>query len=411
MKKTLLLLLIICSFTSSYAQKIIHRNIDSYELNGKRKVKIFLPRSYKTDTLKSYPLAVVLDSEILFDIYVGNAKLFSVRDKAPEQIIIGIFQNQKEDQLEKDCGYEEHNSMPSRSSESFYRFVRGDLLDFMEENYRISPFKTVIGNSLTANFINYFVIEDYPGFDALININPSFAPDIPTYLQARLDIKKKKLKKLLYYYMINGDYNSFGKQEKIEEVNTVLSEVEQGFFKYRYDYVTKSTKTSSIGEAIPRAFSFIFDIYSAISKEEFEEKIADLTPPEAIDFLKQKYSEIDYHFGSDLKIREKDILAIEPIIIDRENGDYLKEFGKMILELYPESPIGNYYIGRYYESGGDVKRAIKNYKIGYSKLRSSDDDYGYYRNIERALEKLNSGALKSESEEPEIEFNGESDEE
>ena len=73
------------------------------------------------------------------------------------------------------------------------------------------------------------------------------------------------------------------------------------------------------------------------------------------------YVEIEYLFGTNLKIREKDIFTVEKIILDKENGDYLKSFGEMINKLYKDSPMGDYYIGRYYETG-------KNYKISKYKL-------------------------------------------
>jgi hypothetical protein len=129
-------------------------------------------------------------------------------------------------------------------------------------------------------------------------------------------------------------------------------------------------------------------LYSAISKEEFETNIKDLSPPDAIAYLENKYVEIDYLFGSNLKIREKDIFAVEPIILDKENGDYLKEYGEMINKLYKESPIGDYYLGRYYESGQKYKQALNYYKDGYMKLPEGDPNAdGYYENIERVLQK------------------------
>jgi hypothetical protein len=98
---------------------------------------------------------------------------------------------------------------------------------------------------------------------------------------------------------------------------------------------------------------------SAISKEEFNKNIAHLSPPDAIAYLENKYVEIEYLFGTNMKIRERDIFAIESIVLDKEEGDYLEEFGKMINRLYPESPIGDYYIGQYHETGNNLKKALK----------------------------------------------------
>jgi hypothetical protein len=133
---------------------------------------------------------------------------------------------------------------------------------------------------------------------------------------------------------------------------------------------------------------FIYELFAAISQKEYDEEIANLSPAEAIEYLEKKYVEIEYLYGSNLKIRESDIYKIESIILDKEDGNYLEEFGKMINRLYPDSPLGDYYIGRYYETGYDYRKALKYYKNGYAKIGSDNpnaDDY--YANIERVLDK------------------------
>jgi len=370
--------------TSILSQNIQLKTFNSIELNNDRYLKIYIPPSYEIDSTKMYPLTIVLDAEYLFDVYVGNAILFANKEKAPEQIIVGINQNQYNERYE-DCSYSQENSYPTQQGEDFYRFIRSELLDYFEENYRISPFKTIVGNTLTANFTNYFLVEDYPAFNAFININPYYALDMPTMLQNKITSLNDEN---IYYYLSNSKYNSEKRKSAINTTNSVLSASENTTFKYKYDLFENSSKTASIGQAIPSALSFIFEMYSSISKEEFETNIKHLSPPDAIAYLENKYVEIEYLFGSNLKIRERDIFAIEPIILDKENGDYLKNFGEMINKLYNESPIGDYYIGRYYETGNKLKLALRYYKSGYMKLPEGDPNAdGYYENIERVLSK------------------------
>jgi hypothetical protein len=366
------------------SQNIQLKKFNSRELNNDRYLKIYVPPSYTIDTTKMYPLAIVLDAEYLFDVYVGNSILFSAKEKAPEQIIVGIDQNQYNERY-TDCAYSKENSLPTENSAAFYRFIRSELFEYLEENYRISPFKTVVGNTLTANFINYFLIEDNPGFNAFIAINPDYAQDMPALLQQKIPSIKEENR---YYYLSGGSYNPENWKTKISTTNALLESANNPKFKYQYKFFENSNAVASIGQTIPSAFAFIFDLYSAISKEEFEKNIKDLSPPDAIAYLENKYVEIDYLFGSNLKIRENDIFAIESIILDKENGDYLKDFGEMINKLYKESPIGDYYIGRYYETGGKFRQALSYYKSGYMKLPEGDPNAdGYYKNIERVLQK------------------------
>lgn len=394
--KTLLLkkleILCLALFISSalHSQNTQLKKFNSTELNDERYLKIYVPPGYNEDKTKLYPLTIVLDAEYLFDVYVGNSILFSAKEKAPEQIIVGINQNQFNERV-KDCDYLKENSLPTADSESFYRFIRSELLDYLEENYRLSPFKTIVGNTLTANFINYFLIEDDPGFNAFVAINPYYAQDMPALIQQKIPTLKAETQ---FYYLSGGTYLPENWKTPINGTNEVLKIANNPKFKYRYDYFENSNSVASIGQSIPSAFAFIFDLYSSISKEEFEKNIKDLSPADAIAYLENKYVEIDYLFGSNLKIRESDIFAIESIILDKENGDYLKNFGEMINRLYKESPIGDYYIGRYYETGGKFKQALDYYKSGYMKLPEGDPNAdGYYENIERVLKKRD-GTLK-----------------
>ncbi len=366
---------------TGFSQEIFVKEFESDALNTTRLLKIAVPKSYEENPDRMYPLTIVFDSEYLFDIYVANAKLYANIDKAPEQIVVGIIQNQNKERY-KDCSYDKVTSMPTEEGTKFYRFIRNEVLNYMDANYRISPFKTIVGNTLTANFINYFLLEQKPVFNAYVNINPSYALDMKTFLLKKVPT----IEEPTYYYVINGKYNNKKKQKLINEINDLLVQSKNKNFNYFYDKQNNSTKTASIGQGIARSLAFIFEQYSPISRSEFKDKIAHMTPPEAIEYLEKKYVDIEYLFGANIKIRERDIFAIENIIIDKEDGDYLEEFGKMINRLYPESPIGDYYIGKYYETGNDYKRALKYYKNGYAKIDADDPNKdGYYQNVERVL--------------------------
>ncbi len=384
MKKNLLSILIILSSTILFSQNIETKKFNSEILQNDRYLKIYVPPSYTIETSKQYPLTIVLDAEYLFDMYVGNSILFASKDKAPEQIIVGVNQNYNGERYQ-DCSYQEGNSLPTPEGEAFYQFIKIELIDYLEENYRISPFKTIVGNTLTANFTNYFLIEQYATFNAFINISPYYALDIPVLLhQKTTSIKDENI----YYYLSNNKDNTKEKEQIIKDTDTILKGVNNVKFKYKYDAFENSSKVAAIGQSVPSALAFIFEMYSSISEDEFENNVKNLSPADAIAYLENKYVEIEYLFGSNLKIREKDIFAVEAIILDKENGDYLKNFGEMINKLYKESPIGDYYIGRYYETGKKYKMALRYYKNGYMKLPEGDPNSdGYYENIERVLQK------------------------
>lgn len=408
MRKFMVILFFI-SFLGQAQDNIIYKKFNSFNLNQERILKIYVPDSFEENDKNTYPVAVVLDAEFLFDVYVANSKLFAARDKAPEQIVVGVFQNQNEERY-ADCDYSEDTGLPNQESSKFYGFIRDELLPYLDDNYPTSLFKTIMGNTLTANFINYFFLEETPVFNAYININPSFAAG----LHEKLESKSQSLITPYYYYLNGGDYNTEKRTASINDTHNLLKLSENPNFKYKYDDFSNSSKTASIGQSVASAIGFTYRQFAAISKEEFDEQIADMEPGDAIEYLERKYVEIEYLYGSNVKIRESDIYKIEPIIIDKANGDYLEEFGKMIMRLYPETALGDYYIGLYYETGYEYKKALKHYKNGYAKIGADNPNSdGYYANIERVLEKqraerlgYNTGEEVPEEELPEEENQG-----
>ena len=381
--RKIVVLLLFFTMAIQAQDNIIYKKFNSFNLNSERILKIYVPDSYEEKTDNSYPVAVLLDGEYLFDVYVANSKLFAARDKAPEQIIVGVFQNQNEERY-SDCDFSVDTGLPNEDSAKFYGFLKNELLTYIEDNYRTSLFKTIVGNTLTGNFINYFFIEPEPIFNAFINISPSYAP----LMQERLEAQSQNLITPYFYYLSGGDFNPEKRKAALNEVHNLLKLSENPNFNYKYDDLSNSNKTASIGQSIASAMGFTFETYAAITQEEFDNEIANMDPAEAIEYLERKYVEIEYLYGANVKIRESDIYKIEPIVIDKMNGDYLEEFGKMIMRLYPETPLGDYYIGLYYETGYEYKKALKHYKNGYAKIGSDNPNGdGYYANIERVLEK------------------------
>lgn len=374
-------LICILFFFSGFSQKLIEKNLDSDILETTRNLKIYLPKGYEEEDGKNYPLAIVFDAEYLFDAYVGNSILFAAKDKAPKQIVVGISMAKTR---KKDTYFNTSNGKLTGSNIAFYQFVRDEVLFYMESTYRTSPFISLIGEGTSANLISHYLKEPVPFINSYICINPTFSDFIGQQLQSYKLKKFLKEDNTFYFYTNNSSSFSVKKQTKIGELQAGLSSLKLKNFNIINDVITTSSSISAMSEAIPRAINEIFEIYSAISKEEFDKNIKDLPPFEAITYLENKYLEIEFLFGSNLGIRERDIYAVENIIIEKENGDQLRAFGQMILKLFPSSPLGDYYIGRYYESGNQPEKALEHYKIGYGKMDPTNPNSdAFYENILR----------------------------
>jgi hypothetical protein len=374
-------LIFLLFFLSAFSQTIIKKTIDSDYLGYSREIKIYLPEDYDKNEEKNYPLAIVLDAEYLFDLYTGNAVLFAAKDKAPKQIIVGVNMAKTR---KKDTYFNIDNGSLTKNNANFYNFIRDEVIFEIESSYNTSPFITLIGEGTSANLITAFLGEQTPLVNAYICINPTFSDFIGRQMQTYNLARFQKQDNTFYFYTNNSTIFSNEKQARINQLQKGISELGLPNFNVINDAFNTESSVSAISEAIPRALTKVFEIYSAISKEEFNESIKDLSPIDAIAYLENKYLDIEFLFGSNLEIRKQDIYAVEKIIIEKENGDQLLNFGRMILKIFPSSPLGEYYIGRYYEQGKNIKKAIYYYKIGYGKMNPSDPNANaYYENILR----------------------------
>lgn len=398
--RNLFILIFFFCFSFSFGQKVVSKKYESTDLRDIRDVKIYLPKSYDKDTVSNFPLTIVLEEEKLFDLYVGVSNFYATLDHAPEQIVVGV---NLETTRGKDMGYDLANSKLNANARRFYTFLRDELLPFIEANYKTSPFLTIVGEGLSANFITYFLNESNPIFNAYISLNPTYAPDIRTLVQNYKLEKMGPLDNSFYYYISSNPYAGGEKLKRIQEFGKFMKSTEIENFNVGFDELTSSKNaSSSIGEGMARAFAHTFNDYIGITDEEFDKEMKELDPPGAISYLEIKYLDIEYLFGSNIGVRKEDADRVLKIVTEKEEGSYFKPFAEMILKVHPYSPLGNYYLGQWYESANNTTAALDQYKKGYEKMNPEDPEaiIFYQDNVERL-----GGVIEEEDEEPDPEKN------
>jgi len=376
------ILLTLFSFAISFGQTIIKKEINSTEFSTKRNFKIFLPEGYKSDSLKKYPVAIVLDDGFLFDIYVGNSKKFAASDLAPKQIVIGL---NTDFGINKDVSIVKNNGGLSRTAKKFYNYIKNEIVPYAEKNLETSPFLSIVGHGKAGNFITHFLKEINPIFNSYVAISPKFNKDtyklFATYNLKRLD----KIDNEFFLFISNNNVNTEQENNFISSLTEDVKKLETENLNLTYKNFSNSPNLpTSISLATPYAFSQMFNLYARISKEEYNEKIKDLSPLDAIKYVENKYLDIDYIYGTNLNVRLQDIYTIESIVMDQQDGDYLRVLGDFTMIKHPDSPLGDFYIGMFHEMGKNYEQADSYYKTGYGKMDPSDPNAdAYYKNIER----------------------------
>ena len=391
----LFILITFLAFNVGFGQTTIEKKINSIEFDRVRTLKIHLPKGYKSDTIKKYPVAIVLDNDFLFDLCVGNSKIFAESDLAPKQIVVGLDTDFK---INQDVSIVKSNGGLSTNGKKFYNYIKKEVIPYLETNLETSPFLSIIGHGDAGNFITHFLKEAKPIFNAYVAISPNFNKDTHN-LFATYNLKRfGKIDNKFYLFVSNNNLDSEHERNQVSLLKEGIQNIGIENFDLDFRNLSKSPNLpSAISLAVPHAFSQIFKLYARISKEEYKEKIKDLEPLEAIKYVEDKYLEVEYIYGTNLNVRIEDIYLIESIVMDKLDGDYLRVLGDFTMIKHPNSPLGDFYVGMYHEMGKDYEKADSYYKTGYGKMDPSDPNAdAFYKNIER-VQKL---ALEQPKEEP-----------
>jgi len=334
----------------------IYKTINSEKLGEKRELKIQLPRNYNPEEKRTYPIIIVLDGDYLFEPIAGNIDYQSYWEDIPDCIVVGI--NQASTRTD-DLFYDEDAYFPAGSGAQFYEFLAAELLPFIEDNYQASNFRIIFGHDLSANFINYYLFKDKPLFRAYVAFSPEFAPEMTSRLQQRLSILTQET----FYYMATSDADIKDLRASTLKMDSIASTIENEKLFYTFDDFEDANHYALVGRGIPKALNEIFGLFKPINAKEYKEKVLTFEGS-AFDYLIKKYEDIEYFYGFEKELIENDIRAIAAASNKKDDLDSLEKLAKLVKKKFPDSMLGAYYLGMYYEKEGNLKKALLQYKSG-----------------------------------------------
>ncbi|MGB6268501.1 MAG: alpha/beta hydrolase-fold protein [Olleya sp.] len=354
--KRILFLFISLFFIQNLSAQTIYKELNSEKLGETRQIKIQLPRNYDTSD-KKYPVIYVFDADYLFEPVAGNVDYYAYWEDIPEAIVIGVNQYGLR---ENDCYYSEQNSLPIESGAAFFEFIGMELVPFINKTFRTENFKVAVGHGKTANFINYYLLKGVPLFQSYIVLSPDLAPDMASYLTEVFP----KLEQKTFYYLATTTNDVADIQEKTETLSKSLKTIVNDNVLKTFDTFEGPSHYSLPAHAIPKALESIFLVFQPISKKEYKETILNLTG-NPVDYLTEKYQMIESLFGIKKPILINDFKAIEAAIKKNQKWEYFEDLGKLARKEYPDTLLGNYYLGRFFEETGEPKKAMKTYQSAY----------------------------------------------
>lgn len=187
--KILVFVLLFCLFslTKIKAQEIANvqeTTIKSKILNQKRPILIYTPQDYNDNTLTSYDVIYVFDSQNReeFDLVHSAIGFLNFSKKF---IIVGICSpyyqetdySRPNDYLPKPVNVSFYQLTKNPNSDNFSKYLTDEVFPFINSKYRTTNNNYAIGHSLSASFVLDKFINSTDVFRGYIAISPNFAYD------------------------------------------------------------------------------------------------------------------------------------------------------------------------------------------------------------------------------------------
>lgn len=327
----------------------------SFKLQERRNVKYYFPENLNED--KRYPLIVVLDGERLFGQVVAISKFYSRFHGMPESIIVGIDQDEN-DLRSADCAFDQDSGLPSEKAKQFFEFVGMELIPYLDLNYSTAPFKMIVGYDITANFQNYWLFKENTLFSAYVNIDPILAPEMENRVPARLETFDKPI----FYQLITGGEKTQS-ADQIKVLDKAISAMEKETLEYAHHHYPEADHISVATYGLGKAFDNVFGIFKPITPLQYRNEILTSEAP-VYQYLEEKYTAMETTFGFSKPVDLNDIMAIYAAS-RKKDFESLKPLSELCKKAFPETMLGFFFEGEYYEQLGQPKKAMKTFEKAF----------------------------------------------
>lgn len=274
MRIVLLLLLTSFAANTSYAQAPtpsstgypkpfvlgITEQIHSSQLDENRLLNIYLPEGYSPDSAATYPVIYLLDGSANEDFIhiVGLVQFLTMIEVMPRSIVVGIanVDRRRDFTFPTSIAKDKKDFPTTGRSAAFIAFLEKELQPFIQSKYKVSPARTLIGQSLGGLLATEILLKRPVLFNRYIIISPSLWWDNESLLTIMKSQTKQPIAEPTNVYISVGNE---GKQmendaqmlaDLLRKTNSVSLAVE-------YVYLPDENHLTILHRSVYRAFEWL----------------------------------------------------------------------------------------------------------------------------------------------------------
>lgn len=354
-------------------------SIYSTTLKEYRRIYIQFPDNYTLQNDKKYPVAYILDGEVLLPT-VKNVQSFYSGGFTPEMILVGISNEKHRTRDLTPSKITEKYGMPfnqeNGQADNFTAFLEKELIPFIENKYPVTRFRTLIGHSYGGLFtINMLV--NYPQlFSNYLAIDPSLDWDHQKLLkEAQAIVTNQNYENKALFMSLNGQLHMQNAQITIDNVmqdttdftvfarsniafsNLVKQHAENGL-SFEWKFYPRDIHGTIALPSIMDGLISLFGWYQMENVDKFNS--FDTPKDELFSIIKHREKKLKEHFGYSVPPYPEELLNMLGYMnMDMQQPEKAKMFFKLVIAYYPESANAYDSMAEYYERMGDNTKAIQ----------------------------------------------------
>lgn len=330
-------------------------------LDEDRTLQISLPNGYERSR-ERYPVVYVLDGEGQFAQAVGAIRFLGKVNKMPPAIVIGIPNtNRNRDLSPPTSNPEDLRKLPGGGgSERFLAFLIGELVPYIETNYRTWPFRILFGHSGAGLFAVHTFLNRPETFGATIASSPALFWDDNGETRSAERILAADRSRRGVLFLSRGEETELTART-VGSFVKVLQDRASAALKWKFEIFSEESHESSPHRAIYDGLEFVyrgwrFDftfLYEGPSpkKDAFTAAV-----------LAEHYGKLAERFGYDCRPAESYYNGVGYDLLRQGSVAPALELFKANVLFYPESANVYDSLGEAYAAAGDKERAIENYE-------------------------------------------------
>jgi len=345
-------------------------------LDEERNISIYLPENYELTTQR-YPALFLLDGPGNFQHAIGAVDFLSNRGIIPKLIVIAIHNVDRN----RDFSPVYDERIPtSGGAEKFLDFFSEELINHIDNNYRVSNFKIILGHSFGGTFAAYSLLTKPNIFDAYITISP--------YLHYADNYLVKEAKKSLksnydshkYFYMTVGNEPEYF--SALEKFSSIINEKSTKTIDFEYSNWTNENHVTIPYLGLYKGLKFVFTDWQLPL---VDWQLALIDQEKGLLAIDEHYKKTSANYKMKLKTPENLINRLGYIYLQKKDLENAIKIFTENVKRYPKSPNVYDSLGEAFETNKQLKLAKKNYQIAYDLGTSvnSINTSVYKKNLDR----------------------------